>query len=116
MSSGNRLTVYDILRPIYYCSFPIGFTQFNIKEKRFTSSIWILVWNFVFLIASTSPGIFTLITRGFRGRATAMYTITDLMQGWVNTINVIIIIIFGCIFKNKVLSFSLVLVKTCILF
>lgn len=98
-------TVYDILRPVYYCSLLTGMAQFNVKGEKFTSCIWILLWNGIIVIFCETFGLLTLTTRVFRGRVGAMYTIADLAQGWVCTINVAIVVIFGGIFKNTVSVF-----------
>lgn len=99
-------TVYDILRPVYYCSLPAGMAQFNVKGAKFTNCVWILLWNGVIVIFCETFGLFTLTTRVYRGRVGAMYTIADLAQGWVCTINVAIVVVFGGVFKNTVSVFN----------
>lgn len=99
----NRSTnVYDILRPLYYTSFLMGLTQFDVRRKKFRSCIWLILWNSAIMVVSTAAALIALTSRVFTGKADAMYTIMDVALGWVSFANIDVMIIFGCVFKNTV--------------
>lgn len=83
----------------------MGLTQFDVRGKKFKPCNWIIVWNSAIVLVCTIPALFALTSRMLTGKATAMYTIMDVALGWVSFVNVGVIVIFGCIFKNKVNAF-----------
>lgn len=97
------LTVYDILRPVYYCCFPIGLLPFSINEKKFKSCTWILFWNTIIFITFVALGLWWLLFRmNQKGALLFMYMVAYVVRGWLSIINITIIIIFGSIYKNRV--------------
>lgn len=98
----NASTVYDILRPIFYCSIPFGLTQFNIRKAKFKNCTLLLLYNSVVIIVSTSVALIALNSR-LHGDRISMHDIADSVLGWSATINIEVIIIFGCIFRTKVI-------------
>lgn len=95
-------TIYDILRPIYYCSLPFGMTQFHIRAEKFKNCIWIIFWNSIIVVVAATLALIALTSRVYDGKVGAMYTITDVAVGWVSSINIAVIILFGCFFKKRV--------------
>lgn len=101
-------TVYDIVRPIFYCSLPFGMTQFDVlTEKKFKDFLWITVWNGVVIIVTTVLAIIALTSRTFEINVGIIYNITDVASAWVSVINNDVIIVFGFIFRNKVNFFHI---------
>lgn len=99
----NTLTVYDVLRPVFYCSLPFGMTQFDVLvEKKFKNLPWIMIWNGGIVAVASVLAVIALTSRTFESSVGIIYNITDVAQAWVSVINIDIIIIFGWIFKNKV--------------
>lgn len=95
-------TIYDILRPVYYCCLPIGLTQFNVNERKFKNCVWIIFWNSLIVISCTIFGLMVLTAEVCIGSVTAMYNVTTVVLGWVSTVNVNVVVMFGCIFRKKV--------------
>lgn len=96
-------TVYDIVRPIFYCSLPFGMTQFDIlTEKKFKDLLWIMLWNGAVIIVTSVLAVIALTSRTFEINVGIIYNITDVASAWVSVINNDVIIVFGFIFKNKV--------------
>lgn len=102
LSNNHAINVYDILRPLYYTSFLMGLTQFDVRRKKFRSCIWLILWNCAIMVVSTAAALIALTSRVFTGKADAMYTIMDVALGWVSFANIDVMIIFGCVFKNRV--------------
>lgn len=100
----NSLTIYDVFRPIFYCCLPFGTSPFSVREETFKNSIWLTLWNSLIFTICTAFALVALTSRIFN-EDDGMYLIMDIVLGWVSAINCDVIIIFGCVFKNKVNSF-----------
>lgn len=102
----NSSSVYDMLRPVFYCSLLFGMTQFDVRKKKFEEFPWILLWNGAIVAVTTCLAVIAIISREFESSIGIIYNITDVSLAWVSVINNVIIIIFGCIFKNKVNAYT----------
>lgn len=98
-------TVYDVLRPIFYCSILFGITPFNVTVKKFRNCVWLVLWNGLIFISSTILALIALNTREIKRKVT-MHDIANIVLGWAGTINNEIVIVFGFISKNKVNLYS----------
>lgn len=94
--------LYDILRPVFFCSFSCGMTPFSIRGRKYRESKLALMWSATVLIICGVLTAVAMATRSFVHNKILIYSITDFMQAWLSVINVVSIIVCGCFHRKKV--------------
>lgn len=101
----SAASVYDILRPIYYCSFVPGMTAFDVKSEEFKCSRLSLIWNIIvaILVGAAATNIPQFSQAGILSTS-IVYNMLEVAKNWGLVMTIEIIVILAGVFGNKVIK------------